>query len=84
MNPPVQPHHRGSTCPNKPAACGWDNNVANNQPNPQSLDGALVGGPRGSNDAYTDDRLDYTANEVTLDYNAGFQALVAGLKTRYC
>lgn len=40
--------------------------------------GALVGGPD-QNDSYEDRRDDYVKNEVTTDYNAGFQSAVAGL-----
>jgi hypothetical protein len=47
---------------------------------PQTLYGALVGGPTGLNgDAYADLRADYVANEVSVDYNAGFTGLMAGL-----
>jgi len=46
--------------------------------NYHDLTGALVGGP-GANDDYDDRRSDYVKNEVTLDYNAGFQSAVAGL-----
>jgi hypothetical protein len=27
---------------------------------------------------------DYVANEVAMDYNAGFQSLLAGLKKKAC
>jgi hypothetical protein len=37
-----------------------------------------VGGPD-ANDFYVDDRADYIKNEVTTDFNAGFQSTVAGL-----
>jgi len=43
------------------------------------LYGALVSGPD-ENDNYKDLREEYIYNEVTLDYNAGFQSAVAGLK----
>eukprot|EP00794_Sanderia_malayensis_P007297 gene7297-8113_t len=77
-NPPKRPHHRSSSCPNKPEDCNWDEyNTA--APNPQILYGALVGGP-GENDNYVDDRKDYIKNEVACDYNAGFQSALAGLK----
>ncbi|XP_048748294.1 uncharacterized protein LOC125660495 [Ostrea edulis] len=76
-NYPRQPHHRGSSCPNPPAGCGW-NEFNNPGPSPQLLKGALVGGP-GQNDEYSDSRKDYTKNEVTCDYNAGFQSSLAAL-----
>jgi hypothetical protein len=37
-----------------------------------------VGG-QDANDRYVDDRSDYVHNEVTTDYNAGFQSAVAAL-----
>ena len=40
-----------------PAACNWDD-YNNPGPNPQTLNGALVGGPD-QNDAYVDDRSNY-------------------------
>ena len=46
----------------------------------QTLNGALVGGPD-KNDNYEDDRADYVGNEVTCDYNAGFQSAIAYLLT---
>jgi len=51
---------------------------SNSGPNPQTLTGALVGGPDKS-DMYTDKRDDYVHNEVAMDYNAGFQTAVAAL-----
>lgn len=65
------------SCPNLPAVCNWSAFSAPG-PNPQVLNGALVGGPD-RYDNYVDDRADYVANEVTLDYNAGFQSSVAEL-----
>ena len=78
-NPPQRPHHASSSCPLAPAQCNWDQyNSAG--PNPQVLNGALVGGPD-ENDKYADVRSDYIMNEVTTDYNAGFQSAVAGLRS---
>jgi endoglucanase len=57
--------------------CDWSA-FSNPGPNPQLLTGALVGGPDQS-DFYEDRRDDYVKNEVTTDYNAGFQSAVAGL-----
>jgi hypothetical protein len=76
VNPPQRPHHRASSCPDRPGSC--DNGLNNPGPNPQTLYGALVGGP-GINDDYEDDRNDYVKNEVATDYNAGFQGALAGL-----
>jgi len=77
-NPPTHCHHRGASC--TPSGCCdpncWD-------PNPNVLTGALVGGPGEPNDYYEDRRDDFVANEVALDYNAGFQFAVAGLHATY-
>ena len=41
--------------------------------------------PGGLNDdTLNDKRSDYIENEVTLDYNAGFQSLLAGLLQKAC
>ncbi|KAK3892282.1 hypothetical protein Pcinc_003903 [Petrolisthes cinctipes] len=77
-NPPQRPHHGSSSCKDPPASCNW-NDFNYNGPNPQVLYGALVGGPD-ENDNYNDVRSDYVSNEVTCDYNAGFQSTVAGLR----
>jgi hypothetical protein len=66
-----------SSCPTRPAPCGWEA-FGSPQDNPQLLKGALVSGPD-ENDHYMDKREEYVYNEVTLDYNAGFQSAVAGL-----
>ena len=49
------------------------------RPNRFTLFGALVGGPD-SQDKYNDSRNDYLANEVAIDYNAGFQGAIAAWK----
>jgi len=67
-----------SSCPDRPAPCDWEA-YRSTKPNPQILYGALVSGPD-ENDNYKDLREEYIYNEVTLDYNAGFQSAVAGLK----
>ncbi|KAA0200411.1 Glycosyl Hydrolase 9 [Hyalella azteca] len=76
VSPPERPHHRSSSCPDIPEYC--DPNVAINNPgpNPQTLYGALVGGPD-QNDNYVDDRNDYVQNEVACDYNAGLTGALA-------
>ncbi|CAL8072396.1 unnamed protein product [Orchesella dallaii] len=80
-NPPQRPHHAAASCPNRPASCDWSD-FSKPDPNPQVLNGALVGGPN-RQDQYNDDREDYVANEVTLDYNAGFQGALAALNILY-
>lgn len=64
-----------------PAPCSWSD-FSQPGPNPQILHGALVGGPD-INDHHVDDRGDYVANEVTIDYNAGFQSALARLHQLY-
>jgi endoglucanase len=70
-NFPKNPHHRG-------AHGTWNDNL---QGPPiisrHTLYGALVGGPKVSDDSYVDDRADYTVSEVATDYNAGFTGAVA-------
>ena len=73
INPPVKPHHRGSSC-EADKSCDINDAGAN----PNVLEGALVGGPD-SSDNYEDKRDDYISNEVACDYNAGFQSALAGL-----
>ncbi len=63
-NYPKQPHHRN--------AVGTDY-FETPADNAHILFGALVGGPKSPDDSdYQDVRSDYIANEVALDYNAGF------------
>lgn len=69
-----------SSCPNKPATCDW-NTYNSPSSNANILYGALVGGPVDDNDTYVDERSNYIGNEVTTDYNAGFQGAVAALQT---
>eukprot|EP00884_Botryococcus_braunii_P009674 jgi/Botrbrau1/18708/Bobra.0386s0034.1 len=82
-NPPTKPHHRGSSCP-RAKQLGVNDPVCDYswfdkpEPNPQTLSGALVGGP-GSDDSYDDRRQDYQKNEVAVDYNAGFTGALAAL-----
>ncbi|XP_050412030.1 endoglucanase A [Patella vulgata] len=78
-NYPRRPHHRGSSCPQRPAPCAWFDQTQPG-PNPHILYGALVGGPD-EHDGYSDKRDDYVHNEVATDYNAAFQAAVACLKS---
>jgi endoglucanase len=65
------PHHRGAS---------GTTDVNDPRPNEHTLYGALVGGPSSpSDDGYADVRSDFIANEVALDYNAGFTGAVARL-----
>ena len=83
-NYPLQPHHKAAACDSPPAECTWSTFGDTSKNNPHQLNGALVGGPKYANDQFQDIRTDYIMNEVTLDYNAGFQSAVAGLKARAC
>jgi hypothetical protein len=59
-NYPKEPHHRGAT-----------GNAPYGQPSEHVLYGALVGGPKSTNDFdYNDDRNDWIGNEVGTGYNA--------------
>src|SRR5579862_3201849 len=68
-NPPRNPHHRT-------AHGSWLDNLQEPVESRHVLYGALVGGPD-SNDAYADNRGDFTKNEVATDYNAGFTGALA-------
>ncbi|XP_049795739.1 uncharacterized protein LOC126210530 [Schistocerca nitens] len=76
-NYPHSPHHRSSSCPDAPATCDW-NFYNSAEPNAHVLYGALMGGPD-ANDAFTDTRTDWAHTEPTLDYNAGFQGVLAAM-----
>ena len=74
-NSPQNPHHR---------AASGTSNINSPQPNEYTLYGALVGGPSAPNDnAYTDKRTDYIANEVALDYNAAFTGALARMTKEF-
>jgi len=77
-NPPTHPHHRASSCPNKPANCDW-NTYNGDQPNAHVHTGAMVGGPD-INDNYVDSRQLWEHTEVGCDYNAGLQSNLAALQ----
>lgn len=74
-NPPQNPHHRT-------AHGAYTNNIGEPAQTRHILFGALVGGPD-SGDNYTDDRNNYTNNEVACDYNAGFTGALAKLYKTY-
>ena len=78
-NSPRQPHHRSSSCPDNMSSNCQSMGDNTSKPNAYTLFGALVGGPDG-NDVYHDSRNDYIANEVAIDYNAGFQGAIAAWK----
>ena len=77
--PPINPHHRTA---HSSWLDGWADNAdpVNSRHN---LIGALVGGPKAANDTYADLRSDFTMNEVTTDYNAGFTGALVRLYQEY-
>ncbi|XP_050459002.1 endoglucanase A-like [Cataglyphis hispanica] len=79
-NSPQQPHHAASSCPDRPASCGW-REFDRNEANPQILFGALVSGPN-KKDLFKDIREEDIYTQVMVDYNAGFTSALAGLL--YC
>jgi hypothetical protein len=76
QNPPRNPHHRT-------AHGSWTDNIQQPAQSRHVLYGALVGGPGQPNDSYVDDRQDYVANEVALDYNAAYTGALAKLYDEY-
>ncbi|MBN6041954.1 glycoside hydrolase family 9 protein [Amycolatopsis sp. 195334CR] len=72
QNPPRNPHHRT-------AHGSWTDNLQQPAQNRHVLFGALVGGPGQPDDSYVDNRGDYVANEVALDYNAAYTGALAKL-----
>ncbi|MBQ7132673.1 MAG: glycoside hydrolase family 9 protein [Oscillospiraceae bacterium] len=77
------PHHRAAS-----GLVGWDgtygfNNNTTYGPDGHTLIGALVGGPTSADGSYTDSVKDAVANEVAIDYNAGFVGAAAGLYDVY-
>ncbi|XP_059489525.1 uncharacterized protein LOC132204778 [Neocloeon triangulifer] len=81
-NYPKRILHYGGSCPNIPQECGFKEKNAPG-PNPQVVVGALVGGPDEIGN-YNDSRDNYSQNDVGIDYNAGFQSLVAALISLHC
>ena len=68
-----------SACPNAGQSCGWEF-YNSGSPNSHTLVGALVGGPD-QNGVYTDTRQNELGNSVMIEYNAGFQSVLAGIQT---
>ena len=61
-NPPTRVHHRAASCPAPPLPCNFSS-LHTPLPNPNTLLGALVGGPL-INDSFRDNRTDYAKSEV--------------------
>lgn len=79
-NSAKNPHHRAAS-----GYSSFDEMDDNTQISSKghTLVGALVGGPTSQNGDYNDSVQDYTANEVTLDYNATLVGASAGLYSVY-
>ncbi|KAL0394241.1 UNVERIFIED_CONTAM: Endoglucanase 16 [Sesamum latifolium] len=84
--PPTQAHHRGSSVPQMPphkeVNCGmsfvyWYNT---NEPNPNELTGAIVGGPD-KNDNFVDKRANSSMTEPTTYINSLAVGVLAKLAT---
>jgi endoglucanase len=75
VNPPCHEHHRT-------AEGSYPGDASDTVACVHTLYGALVGGP-GASDDYTDQRNNYTVNEVACDYNAGFTCALARLYKEY-
>jgi hypothetical protein len=76
-SPVCRPHHRAASCGPLGSRCDCSA-LRNPGCNPNTLYGALVGGP-GPKDDFNDARNNYQQNEVALDWNAGFSGVLAGL-----
>ncbi|KAL3641506.1 Beta-glucosidase cel3A [Castilleja foliolosa] len=81
-NYPQKIHHRGSSVPVTPGqkiGCGQGFQYLNSpNPNPNTLTGAIVGGPD-RNDGYADDRNSYAQSEPTTYINAAAVGTLAYL-----
>lgn len=77
-NAPERVHHAAASCPDLPEVCDPEWAMTQSGPNPQTVWGALAGGPD-ENDVFVDDREDYVHNEIALDYNAGYTAALAAM-----
>ncbi len=82
---PQRPHHRAAFGKGASGDIDFaDEDAApGTVPYLHTLTGALVGGPRATCSNYNDDIGDYVANEVGLDYNAGFIGAVAHMAQLY-
>ncbi|XP_010244197.1 PREDICTED: endoglucanase 3-like [Nelumbo nucifera] len=86
---PKRIHHRGSSLPSlavHPLSIGCDGGFQpyyySQNPNPNSLTGAVVGGPN-QNDAYTDDRTDYSHSEPATYINGALVGPLASFAGSY-
>ena len=75
---PIKAHHRSSSCRAPPSTC-HSSMIDATAPNPWILYGAVIGGPDTATDHFQNDRQNYVTNEVAIDYNCGFQSVLAAL-----
>lgn len=86
QSPPKNWRHPGSSCADLPSKCDIQNYYMRAN-NPQTMVGALVGGPAGrrrnpnDQDEYIDNRSDFAVNEPSVIMNAGLVGALAGLLT---
>jgi hypothetical protein len=75
-NPPRSPHHRNAACKiSEGASCS--SLFLGDRVSPYVLHGAVIGGPKNTDDVYVDDRNDYVSSEVACDYNALYTVATA-------
>ncbi len=83
---PQRVHHRGSSLPSinqhpEPIDCkNGSSYFSSNNPNPNMLIGAVVGGPD-IKDSYSDSRADFVQSEPTTYINAPLVGLLAYFNT---
>ena len=83
-SPPVNWYHAAASCPDAPELCDVQNRYMKPN-NPQTLYGALVGGPPGvrrnktNPDYYLDLRTDFVVSEPAIHIQAGFVGALAGV-----
>ena len=80
-DPPTHVQNQAASCPAAPASCSAVNGLLNPDPNPRTLYGALVEGYNGDTDTWTDVRSN-NMTRVLVEYNAGWQGLLAGMNER--
>lgn len=80
-NPPTHVQNEAASCPASPASCTAVNGLLNPDSNPRVLYGALVEGYNGDTDTWTDVRSN-NMTRVVVEYNAGWQGLLAGMNER--
>ncbi|DBB00628.1 TPA: hypothetical protein ACH3X3_002312 [Trebouxia sp. C0006] len=77
-DPPTHVQNQAASCPASPATCTAVNGLLNPDSNPRVLYGALVEAYDGDVDTWSDTRS-LNMTRVVMEYNAGWQGLLAGL-----